>query len=141
MVAAASILAIVGLVDVLRAFDARASHYASLSELDRVYGVLHSRDLWPPREVVEDALATMPEDARYRVVFGRTWRASRETKWKDEFTAGFLGYFLLPRSQTDSTSAPWVLCFACDASELGGRFHVLSQSEDDFRFGRIERTP
>ena len=138
-VGAAVVLAVVGLVDTLRVFDVRADHYASLTYLDRVYGVQGSSDLWPPRLVVEDALATMPADASYRVVFGPGWRSSRETRWTNALTAGFLRYFLLPRSETHSTSAPWVFCFACDASELGGRFRIVSASEDNLRFGRVER--
>jgi hypothetical protein len=137
--AAVSVIGLVGLADALRAFDTRADHYASLDYLDRVYGVQRTPDQWPPRRVVEDVLATVPEDATYRVLFGPGWRSSRVTRWTDELTAGFLRYFLLPRTQTDAATAPWALCFACDASELGGRFRVLSESEDGLRFGKLEK--
>ncbi|HEY4620196.1 MAG TPA: hypothetical protein VIG93_00735 [Gaiellaceae bacterium] len=136
-VVAAAVLAFTGLVDALGDFDARADHNASLSDLDRRYGVQGSPDLWPPREVIEDALATIPENATYRVVFGPEWRAG-ETRWTNELTAGFLRYFMFPRIQTSSTSAQWVLCFACADSALGGRFRVLSESDDGLRFGRVE---
>ncbi len=140
-VAAATLIGVTGLVDLFRVYDIRADHNSSLSYLDRAYGDVEAvePDLWPPRKVVEEALATMPENARYRVFFGPTWRSTWETKWTDELTEGFLRFFLLPRVESESEEAPWVFCFACDTSELDGRFHVLSRSEDGLLFGRVER--
>jgi len=140
-VVAATVIGVAGLVDLFQVYDTRADHNSSLSYLDRAYGDVEATppDLWPPRRVVEEALATMPENATYRILFGPEWRSSWETRWTDELTAGFLRFFLLPRAQSDSAAAPWVFCFACDTSELVGRFRVLSQSEDGLRFGRIER--
>ena len=140
-VLAATVIGVAGLVDLLRVYDTRADHNSSLSYLDRAYGDVEATnaELWPPRRVVEEALATMPENARYRVLFGPTWRSTWETRWTDEFTEGFLRFFLLPRVVSESEAAPWVFCFACDTSELPGRFHVLVRSEDGLLFGRIER--
>jgi hypothetical protein len=73
----------------------------------------------------------MPEDATYRIVLGSRWNNLDGT-----VAADFLRYFLLPRRDTDSISAPWVFCYACDRSELDG-FEELSKGRDRIRFGRI----
>ena len=41
-----------------------------------------------------------------------------------------------PARDTDSSSAPWVFCYACDLTELDG-FEVLSEGRDGIRFGRM----
>ena len=139
-VLAATVIGVAGLVDLFQVYDTRADHNSSLSYLDRAYGDVEAEgpDLWPPRRVVGEALATMPENARYRILFGPTWRSTWETRWTDEFTEGFLRFFLLPRVESESEEAPWVFCFACDTSELS-RFRVLARSEDGLLFGRVER--
>ncbi len=140
-VLAATVIGVTGLVDLFRVYDVRADHNSSLSYLDRAYGDIEAvrPDLWPPRPVVEEALATMPENATYRVLFGPEWRASWKTRWTDGLTAGFLRFFLLPHVESESEDAPWVFCFACDTSALPGRFHVLFRSQDGLLFGRVER--
>ena len=49
---------------------------------------------------------------------------------------GLSALLLLPRRDTDSSSAPWVFCYACDLTELDG-FEVLSEGRDGIRFGRM----
>src|SRR3970040_1519546 len=106
-VVAATLIGVAGLVDLFQVYDTRADHNSSLSYLDRAYGDVEAEgpDLWPPRRVVGEALATMPENARYRILFGPTWRSTWETKWTDEFTEGFLRFFLLPRVESESEEA------------------------------------
>ena len=69
-----------------------------------------------PPSVIEDARLWMPEDARYRVVRGPRWDNARRGCRR-----GFLTWFLLPRRETDSSSAPWVFCYGCDLAALGRR--------------------
>jgi hypothetical protein len=73
----------------------------------------------------------MPDDATYRIVLGPRWDNLDGT-----VAADFLRYFLLPRRDTDSRSAPWVFCYGCDRAELPG-FEVLSKGRDGISFGRV----
>jgi hypothetical protein len=114
--------------ETLGLFDYRADRNAGLRYLDREYG---DRGWAPDRRVIEDARLWMPKDATYRVVLGPTWDNLDGT-----VAADFLRYFLLPRRDVDSTSAPWVFCYACDRSELDG-FEELSVGRDGIMFGRI----
>lgn len=139
-VVTASAFGIVGLAHALTFFDGRATSYASLTYQDRIYGYRReSPNIIRDREVVEHSLATMPRDATYRVVMGPRWRPAWRTRWSDELEADFLRYFLLPRQQTDSRSAEWLYCFACDVEALGAPFQVLFESRSGLRFGRIVR--
>jgi len=85
-------------------------------------------------KVVEDARLWMPPDARYRVVAGPELTGPRQWAAPD-----FLQGFLLPRRQVQSGYAPWVLCYGCDTSALGGTFELLSDDGKGVVFGRVER--
>jgi hypothetical protein len=135
-VSAAAVLGLVGFVDAVGDFGARADRLARLSAEDRAYGFVQSPELWPPRDIVDDVRTAIPESGEFRVEFGPDWRVG-QMRWTNALTAGFLRFHLLPRRQ--SPTAEWVLCFACDESKLGGEFSVLSESPDGLRFGRIAR--
>ena len=127
-VAAAAYIGAARLDDTVAVFDFRADLNASASYRDRTY--LPGRGLAGSWRVLEDARLWMPRDARYRVVEGPA--VGVETHRYARF---FLLGLLLPRRQTESTSAPFVFCYGCTPSTLGPRFHVLSRSSD-LLFGR-----
>jgi hypothetical protein len=114
--------------ETLGLFDYRADRNAGLTYLDREYG---DRGWAPNRRVIDDARLWMPEDATYRIILGPRWDNLDGT-----VAADFLRYFLLPRRDTDSSSAQWVFCYACDRSELDG-FEVLSKGRAGISFGSI----
>ena len=116
--------------ETLGLFDWRADQNAGLDYLDRQYG---DRGWASGRRVIEDARLWMPRDAVYRVVLGPEWQNQ-----SGRIAADFTKYFLLPRRQTKSESASWVLCYGCDLSTLGD-FDVLSEGRDGIRFGRVHR--
>ncbi len=66
----------------------------------------------------------MPEDAVYRVVEGHELSIAE--------SSGYGRYFLLtvllPRTQTESASAPWAFCYACTPETLGDDYELLSGS-------------
>jgi hypothetical protein len=127
-VAAAAYIGAARLDDTIAVFDFRADLNASASYRDRTY--LPGRGLAGNWRVLEDARLRMPRDASYRVVEGPA--VGLETHRYARF---FLLGLLLPRRQTESTSAPFVFCYGCTPSTLGPRFHVLSRSSD-LLFGR-----
>ena len=114
--------------ETLGLFDYRADRNAGLTYLDREYG---DRGWAPDRRVIEDARLWMPHDVTYRIVLGAEWN-----NLDGLVAADFLRYFLLPRRDTESASAPWVFCYDCELSERDG-FDVLSEGRDGIRFGRI----
>jgi hypothetical protein len=128
-VAAAAYIGAARLDDTIAVFDFRADLNASLSYRDRTY--LPGRGLAGSWRVLEDARLWMPRDASYRVVEGP--RVGLETHRYARF---FLLGLLLPRRQTSSESAPFVLCYGCTRSTLGPHFHVLSGSGHELLFGR-----
>jgi len=85
------------------------------------------------QKVAEDARLWMPEDATYRIVNAPDLQGPLEWAAPD-----FLAAFLLPRRQTDGKT-PWIFCFHCDPSTLGGDFEVLSDGGDGVLFGRLEQ--
>ncbi|HEY7380468.1 MAG TPA: hypothetical protein VH572_04615 [Gaiella sp.] len=130
-VIAALVLVALRLDDVLGLFDFRADRNAALGYLERSYG---DEGVVGDREVVEEALARMPPDARYRVVFGSSFAG--EHRFTRALAADFLRYHLLPRRRTDSPSAPWVFCYGCDPTSLPGRVEVLYEGRNGLLLGR-----
>lgn len=117
--------------DVLGLFDLRADTNAAYTHDQRT----HTLPEWGAAgaKVLEAARLWMPEDATYRVVFGREFDGIRSS----DFTRHFLPGYLLPRRQTGSDSAEWVFCYGCDDATLGERFEVLSRVDGGPAFGRM----
>ena len=57
--------------------------------------------------------------------------------------SAFVLYFsknvLLPRRQTTSESAPWVLCYGCVLTDFDERFELLAGTPPGLIFGRVTR--
>ncbi len=119
--------------DVLGLFDYRADRNASLAYRDRLYG--EPFNIVGSQKVVEEADLWMPADATYRVLVGPDMQG--ESGLTTALAPALLEFILLPRAQTDAASAPWVFCYGCDRSDLGGRFEVLSDSGNGITFGRV----
>jgi hypothetical protein len=111
-------------------------HWASLNS-----SLGYTERTFPPDEfigsatVAEDARLWMPRTARYRLLVGEKY-VSENSAWSWA-APHFLAGFLLPREQTDSASAPWIVCIGCDRSALGPSFETLSDGGNGVLFGRI----
>ncbi len=108
-------------------FHADANDLATFTE--RTYPEIDS--LPGARPVLEDARLWMPEDASYRVVFGRD---SLERRFAN--VRYFLFLLLWPRSQAALEPSPWLFCYRCTRSTLGDDYAVLSDSGRGLLFAR-----
>jgi hypothetical protein len=117
--------------DTVAVFDFRADANAAATFRGRTYPA--SPWVAGNWKVMEDARLWMPDDASYRVVHGPLFKAADHSGFGRYFLLGLL----LPRRQTESESARWAFCYGCEASTLGPRFEVLSDSGNGFLFGRI----
>ena len=123
--------AAVKLDDALGIFDQRADSNAALTYSQRAH--THPEWLAASGQVLETARLWMPDDARYRVVFGPAF--DRQTT--ADFTHLLLYGFLLPRRPTSSPAAEWAFCFGCDDETLEDRYEVLARHADALAFGRV----
>ena len=128
-VAAACVVAVGKLDNAVAVFDYYADANAEATFNDRNYPELE----FLPRgdEVMEDGRLWMPEDARYRVVEGSAALGDEADSLRT-----FLTVLLVPRVQTDDSSAEWVFCYGCSRSTLGPEYEVVSDSGDGFLFAR-----
>lgn len=117
--------------DTLGVLDLRADTNASLTYFERTYPA----EDWVAGSgrVLEDARLWMPPDATYRVLVGRG------ADYLSDFGRYFALGLLLPRRQTASRDAEWLLCYGCGGSGLGERYRVLSRSGNELWFGRRKR--
>lgn len=127
----ASLVAAGRLDDTIAVFDDLADRNATASYVERTYPESHWVAGSP--DVLEDARLWIPEDSSYRVVHGPLFSTAESSGYGRYFLLGLL----LPRQQTDDTSAEWVFCYGCKPSTLGPEFEVLSDSGDGFLFGRM----
>jgi hypothetical protein len=133
VVACVAVFCLVGagrLDDTVAIFDFRADAHAVATYRDRTY----PEHPWVAgsAKVMEDARLWMPEDAEYRVVQGREQAIAESSGYGRHF----LRTLLLPRTQTESESAPWVFCYACTPETLGMEYEVLSGPDDGLLFAR-----
>jgi hypothetical protein len=129
-VLAAVATAAVKLDDALGIFDRRADLNSESTYGQRT----HTHAEWSPLggRVLENARLSMPEDARYRIVFGPRWNRARTA----DFTHQLLVGFLLPRRPTTAPTAKWVFCYGCTASTLGDQFEIVDQVQGGPMFSR-----
>jgi hypothetical protein len=128
---AAAALAGAGRLDTaLAVFDFRADANHTATFLERTYPEI---DILPgASEVLEDARLWMPDDARYRVVYGSP---SLERRFGN--VAFFLFILMWPRSQDQSGPAPpWTFCYRCTGSSLGPEWEILADSGQGLLFAR-----
>ena len=116
--------------DAVAIFDFRADLHASESFRERMYPA--SSWVAGNASVIEDARLWMPEGAEYRVLHGPDFSLSESSGYGRYFLLGLL----LPRTQTDSESAPWLFCYGCLPSSVAPGYEVLSDSESGFLFAR-----
>jgi hypothetical protein len=129
-VGAACVMGAGKLDDSIAVFDFRADLNAAASYRERAYPA--STWVAGSANVMEDARLWMPRNAEYRVVNGPDFSLHDSSGYGRHF----LRTLLLPRTQTDSESAPWVFCYGCTGSTLGPRYEVLSRGENGFLFAR-----
>jgi hypothetical protein len=138
VLAATSLVALIGLPLALQFYDGKADTFAALTYDERQFGVWHGvptaiRD----RDVVKMAAAEMPLDAHYRVVIGPGWIPEWTSNASRSIEADFLRFYLLPRLQTTSADAPWVFCFRCDMRRLGRDVRIVAEADSGLRFVEV----
>jgi len=116
--------------DAVAVFDFRADLHAGMTYRDRTYP--ESAWVAGSASVIEDARLWMPEDASYRVLDGPDFSLLQSSGYGRYFLLGLLQ----PRTQIDTEVAPWLFCYGCEASALGRRYEVLSDSGNGFLFAR-----
>jgi hypothetical protein len=134
-IVAVTVLCAIELAHALALYDWRADQNAARTYLDREYG--EPFDIVGSQKVVAAANLWMPEDASYRVLTGPNGVGGDGVA--PELRRAFLRFLLLPRRQTTSPTAAWVICAGCDRSALGPRFQVLSRGGEAMVFGRMRR--
>jgi hypothetical protein len=80
-----------------------------------------------------EARGLIPEDGSYRVVTGSNLRDASPLTLA--FIESFARSFLMPRHPSED--GPWILCYGCDPSQLGGRFEVLWRDDHGIVIGRL----
>jgi hypothetical protein len=115
----ATALGLVYLVKAVHRLGDDAVRNAAANFDDREFGggnsiVVDKRGLY-------EARALIPEDATYRVVAGP--HVEGATELTEDYVDQFARYFLMPRRP--APDARWILCYGCDATELGGGFEVV----------------
>jgi len=129
-VALGVVVALHGLSDSLHGSSFWADRHSAFDYTSRS---VPREDVVGSQKVVEDARLWMPSAASYRVVAGP--EVTGPMQWA---APAFLQGFLLPRRQTQSEDAPWVFCYRCDTSALGGTFEPLSDDGKGVVFGRVQ---
>ena len=110
-------------------------HWASLnSSLGYMQRTFPSDEFIGSGLVAENARLWMPRDARYRVLVGEKYIASK-SPWSYAAPT-FFAQFLLPRKRVDAANVGWVVCIGCDRRGLGS-FHVLADGGNGVVFGRV----
>jgi hypothetical protein len=129
-VAAAGLVGVGRLDTALAVFDFRADENHSRTFVERTYPEIDT--LPGASEVLEDARLWMPDDARYRVVYG-----SPELERRLGNVAFFLFILMWPRTQDQVEPEPsWTFCYRCTRSSLGPEYEVLSDSGQGLIFAR-----
>jgi hypothetical protein len=129
-VAMASLLGAGRLDDAVAVFDFRADANGALTFNERTYP--ESAWVAGSARVLNDARLWIPKDSKYRVIRGPDFSLAQSSGYGRYFLLGLL----LPRMQTDSDSAAWVLCYGCGRETLGDAYQVLSDSGDGFLLAR-----
>jgi hypothetical protein len=131
-VAVACLLGAGRLDNAVAVFDFRADENHASTFTERTYPEIDT--LPGGARVLEDARLWMPEDAAYRVVYGRP-----ELEQRFGNVAYFLFLLMWPRAPVEDESAPWAFCYGCTPSTLDRGHEVLSDSGQGFLFARRTR--
>lgn len=123
-VAVVLVLCALRLDEALGLYDQRADENAAQGYLDRLYG--EPFNIIGSRRVIVDALLRIPPDSEYRVVRGAARLRVGRPDVTRELGPEFARYILLPRRQTDSSGADWILCYGCARPEIGPEYVIVS---------------
>ena len=138
LVSGSAIASTVGLALALDFYGDKANAFSSLSYDARQFGEWRGvptaiRD----RDVVEVADASMPVDAKYRIVIGPRWTPEWRSNVSSSVETDLLHFYLLPRELLQSGNARWVFCFACEVRSLGDHVRVVAKGPSGLRFVEV----
>lgn len=108
-----------------------ASRNASQSFEDRE--IAGGNSIVVDQRVAYEARGLIPERDSYRVLVGANLR--EQTELTQEYVAGWLAYFLMPRRPRDD--ARWIICYGCDRSALGDSYEIRWQDGKGISIGRM----
>jgi hypothetical protein len=124
-----------GLAYTPRALDQlgdEASRNAALSFADRE--IAGGNSVIVDQIAAYEARALLPAGETYRVVTGGG--LTEKTDLTLPFVDSWFRYFLMPHRP--SGSARWIVCYGCDATQLGGRFVEMWHDDAGISIGRLE---
>jgi len=115
----------------VRSLGREADANAALSFADRE--VAGGNSILVDQFAAYEARGLIPPNETFRVVTGPNLKET--TPLTLQAVSPWLNYFLMPRRQTGD--APWIVCYGCDASKLGGSYEVLWQDDKGISVGRV----
>jgi hypothetical protein len=110
-----------------------AARNAALSFADRE--IAGGNSILVDQIAAYEARSLIPVHDTFRVVTGPNLKET--TSLTLQAVSPWLSYFLMPRLQ--SGDAPWVVCYGCDTTRLGGPYHVLWQDDKGISIGNVTR--
>jgi hypothetical protein len=108
-----------------------ASSNSSLGFADRE--IAGGNSILVDQRTAYEARGLIPEDGTYRVVVGPNLR--ERTELTETYVSGWFMYFLMPRRPRET--APWVICYGCDTSTLGGSYELRWHDDKGISIGRV----
>lgn len=86
------------------------------------------------QQAAYEAVALIPPTAPYRVRTGP--RLRNATPLTLQYVESWYRYFLMPRRPT--LDARWIICYGCDASDLGPSYRVRWRDDNGISIGRLD---
>jgi hypothetical protein len=131
IVAACTVLGIVYFVKGMSDIGRVAGSNAALSYADR--DIAGGNGIILDQQAAYEARAIIPRDGKYRVVTGSA--LVNPTSLTLLFVDAWFRYFLMPRRP--AANAPWVICYGCDVSKLGGTYTVRWRDDSGISIGAL----
>lgn len=85
------------------------------------------------QDAAYEARALIPPEATYRVRAGFLLRNAKPLT--STYVESWFRYFLMPRRPAEE--ARWIICYGCDASELGPSYDVRWHDDNGISVGRL----
>jgi len=130
-VAASVVFGALYFVKALSDLDGRARANSELSFEDRE--IAGGNAILVSQDAAYEARGLIPPRATYRVRAGSLLRNAKPLT--STYVESWYRYFLMPRRPAEN--ARWIICYGCDASELGPSFETLWHDDNGVSIGRL----
>lgn len=128
---AASVVALVYWVKGVLDLGDRATGNSRLSYADRE--IAGGNSIIVDQDAAYLARALIPPGARYRVVTGSNRKPGGQLTQR--FVVDWFRYFLMPIRPGEH--GPWIICYGCDRSSLGGAYTPRWTGQQGISIGRL----